>query len=126
MRKNGFTLIELLSVIIILGFIALIVYPVMGRIIAQTKRATLEEQIRSIEASAEKWGIANTELLPNSIGGEYLLKLSDLKKTSYYEDKDVINPVTNKRFNGCIHIKKESDGTHWSYKYVDEEDECVQ
>ena len=124
MKKNGFTLIEVLTVIIILAFIAVMVYPVMGKIIAQSKQSSLEEQIRSIEASAKKWGVVNTELLPDSIGDEYLLKLSDLKQTSYYENKDVVNPVTNERLNGCIHIKMESDGTHWSYTYVDEDIEC--
>ncbi len=124
MKKNGFTLIELLSVIIILAFIALIAYPVMGKIIAQSKKSTLNEQIHSIEESAKKWGIANTELLPNSRGGIYKLKLSDLKKTIYYDDKDVINPVTNEKMNGCIIIKLESDGTHWVYTYVDDNIEC--
>ena len=46
--KKGFTLVELMTVIIILGVLALITYPIVDKSIKQSKEKALDRTIKSI------------------------------------------------------------------------------
>ena len=48
MKKNGFTLIELLGVVIVLGIIALIVTPVIYKVLEDSATKTAKVQITNI------------------------------------------------------------------------------
>ena len=54
--KKGFTLIELLGVIILLGLVGLIVIPSITKLIKDSRQDLYENQVRTIEESARKWG----------------------------------------------------------------------
>lgn len=55
--KKGFTLVELLAVIIILGVIALITFPIVDNSIKNSKQAALEQTIDSILESARNYSV---------------------------------------------------------------------
>ncbi len=57
--KKGFTLVELLAVIIILGIIALITFPIVDNSIKNSKQAALERTIGSIEEAAHNYSSQN-------------------------------------------------------------------
>lgn len=57
--KKGFTLVELLAVIIILGIIALITFPIVDKSIENSKQAALERTIDSILDAAHDYSIQN-------------------------------------------------------------------
>ncbi len=57
MKKKGFTLVELLAVIIILGVIALITFPIVDNSIKNSKQAALEQTIDSILESARNYSV---------------------------------------------------------------------
>lgn len=48
MKRKGFTLVELLGVIVLLGLIALIVYPTVGGMLNKSKEGTLTNTGRGI------------------------------------------------------------------------------
>ncbi|MDD2435560.1 MAG: prepilin-type N-terminal cleavage/methylation domain-containing protein, partial [Bacilli bacterium] len=52
-RKSGFTLIELIAVIIILGIIMLIAFPVIGDLIDKSRMASYKNSMQGIIRSAE-------------------------------------------------------------------------
>ena len=47
--KKGFTLVEMLAVIVILGFIVLIAYPSIIKIIYESRESSKNNQIKVIE-----------------------------------------------------------------------------
>ncbi len=55
MKQNGFTLIELLAVIILLGLIIMIAYPIITNVILSAEKSAMEDSaygyIRSVETS---------------------------------------------------------------------------
>ena len=57
--KKGFTLIELLAVITLLGFLSLIVVPVVDKIIKDSEQDLYETQINNIEQAAKNWSSEN-------------------------------------------------------------------
>ena len=60
MKKNGFTLMELLAVIVIIGLIALITYPIIDDVITnsekKTFKASVEELVNITEVDYNEFG----------------------------------------------------------------------
>lgn len=85
----GFTLVELIGVIIILGVIALITFPIIDKTIKNSKQQALERIIDNIEESAYS--------VENDIGysTQYnILTLNELISKGFLKIK-IINPITN-------------------------------
>ena len=55
--KKGFTLVELIGVIIVLGVIALITYPIIDKSIKNSKEQALERIIDNIEEAAYSYSV---------------------------------------------------------------------
>jgi len=119
--KKGFTLIELLAVIIILGLIGLIVIPSITKLIRESRENLYTNQVRMIEESARKWGIANTDILSETENN--YLSLSDLINAGFIEQDEVKDPRDSKtKMKGCIIITYNNQKSKYVYKYSD--DEC--
>ena len=65
MENKGFTLVELLGVIIILGVISLITFPIINKSIKNSKEKSLEQIINNIEESAYEYSVSNDIGYPN-------------------------------------------------------------
>ena len=63
--KKGFTLVEILGVIVVLGIIGLIAFPIVNSTIKETKQKSYDAQIKMIVEAGQKWGVKNVEQLPN-------------------------------------------------------------
>ena len=114
--KKAFTLVELLGVIIILGVLALITFPIIDKSIKNSKEKALERAIDNIEEAAYNYSITN------DIGYESFYKklsLEELKKAGFLE-KETINPVTNENMTGCVLYKWDESKKQYEFKYDEE------
>lgn len=96
--KKGFTLIEMMTVIVLLGVIALIVFPTVNSMIKQSKEKLYNDQIEKIKTASEKWAYDNISILPNQDGDSVTITLLDLKRGGYLP-LDIRNPKTNELFS---------------------------
>ena len=55
MKKQGFTLVELLAAIVIMGVIALIVFPSVSSYITKSRNKSYNIQVDLLEKAAKKW-----------------------------------------------------------------------
>lgn len=68
MKNNkGFTLVEIISVVVILSLIALLITPIVSKIIKDNGQKTYDDQIKGIIASAKTWGADHMNGLPGEI-----------------------------------------------------------
>ncbi len=114
--KKGFTLVELLAVIIILGIIALITFPIVDKSIENSKQAALERSIDSILEAAHNYSTQN------SLGystEENVIFLNELKSSGFLEI-ETINPVTNKEMTGCVLYKWDEINNQYVFRYDEE------
>ncbi len=114
--KKGFTLVELLAVIIILGVIALITYPIIDKSIKNSKQQALDRTIDSIEEAAYKYSVEN------DIGyfTEYkTLQLSDLVSKGFLKE-NITNPVTNEQMQGCVLYRWDDPNNQYIFEYDEE------
>ena len=63
MNKRGFTMVELIAVIIVLGIILMVTFPVINSVIKRTRRSSAEKSIvlfgRTIEEVAVRYELEN-------------------------------------------------------------------
>ena len=114
--KKAFTLVELLGVIIILGVLALIVFPIIDKSIKSSKEKALQATIASIEDAANKYSVEHD--LGYSINYKKI-DLTELVNSGYLKD-ELINPVTNSKLNGCILYKWDKEYKQYEFKYSEE------
>lgn len=92
MRKNGFTLVELLAVIIIMGLLATMIFPMIDTSLSNSKENAFDVVKSNIISAAKDWSAMNVSKLPES-GDSINVKLSELKQG--YLPLNVKNPKTN-------------------------------
>ena len=112
--KKGFTLIELLGVIILLGVLALIVYPVVDSSIKQSRQRAYDRTIDGILAAARTYG-TNNKLGYDSKANT--IELGVLKESGYLENKDILDPRNNQTLNGCVIYRWNYDDNQYEYSY---------
>ena len=111
--NNAFTLVELLGVIIILGVIALIAFPIINKSIKSSKEKALEQVIDNIEKAAYEYSISN------DIGYQTFynkIELSTLTSAGILKD-NIINPVTDEQMQGCVLYKWGEEYKQYEFKY---------
>lgn len=120
MKNKGFTLVELLGVIIILGLLTLIVYPIINNAFNDSTSKLSNNQKSALENVARIWGTKNTELLSEM--EPYYLTIESLKKSGLLENKDILDPETEEQIKGCIKIEYQQNKyvyTYGEYKNVE-------
>ena len=113
----GFTLIELLGVIILLGIIGLITYPIVNNSIKESKEKSYMETIRNIEDAAYRYSI---EQNLNDDGNNHTISISKIQNAGLLKDNEIINPITNQSLNGCIIYKWKEATKQYEFKYDEE------
>ncbi|MDD3341656.1 MAG: prepilin-type N-terminal cleavage/methylation domain-containing protein [Bacilli bacterium] len=103
MTKKGFTMIELLGVIVVLGLLATIIYPVVNNSINRSKEDLYNVQISSIKSGARSWGADHMADLPKEEGTTIKVMLTELQENGYV-DEDLQNPKTKEVFDGSIYV----------------------
>ena len=114
-NRRGFTLIELLAVIIILGLIAILIFPAIEKTIDGAKSDLYDTQIKGIIDGAKSWVADNSRFLPENDGEELVVSLGELKMGAYVEI-DMMNPKTDKMFDTATKVKIQKTGE--TYKYI--------
>ena len=118
MSKKAFTLTELLSVVVIIGLIALIVTPVVDKMIKESKENIYQIQIKNIEQSLKNWGADNLFMLPKN-GETITLTFYQLKQLGYIDEK-VQNTQTKKNFPNDMLLTIENKKELLTYKVHDD------
>ena len=111
--KRGFTLVELLGVIIILGVIALITFPIINKSIKSSKEKALEQVINNIEKAAYEYSVKNDIGYQNFYNK---IELSTLTSAGILKD-NIINPVTDEPMKGCVLYKWVEEYKQYEFKY---------
>ena len=125
MKKKGFTLVELIGVIILLGVLSLIAFPVVNNSIKNAKENAYKTQINEIVEAAKKWGVEHSDELPEmntngaiSIDIPTLIQSGYLKRT---EDGTLKDPRDeNASITGCVVITYSDEYKQYEYKYDEE------
>lgn len=112
--KKGFTLVELLAIIVLLGVVALIVYPIVTDQIDIAKNKAYEQSVNSIEEAAKRYGTTN--MLGYSTD-EQILQLSTLVSSGLLDEDDLINPKTEEKMTGCVYYKWDDTNKVYNYRY---------
>ena len=127
-KLRGFSLAELLGVIIVLGIIALITFPIVNNTIKSNKEKLYNSQLNEIKLSAEKWAYANLSLLPTTENDSITVTLLELKKSGFVPidsrnpktgellPNDMIITITFKNNNYDIFVDGDS-GTNLSNEF---------
>ena len=117
MKNKAFTLIELLAVIVILGLLATIATPNIMSALTISKENSYHRQIKLIEEAAERWAVDNPQELTERMQNSTLsIDIEELQTNGYLE-KNLNNPATKKKMEGCISIEKRSKNIY-TYKYT--------
>ena len=121
--KKGFTLVELLGIIIILGVIMMIAFPIINKTIKDSKEEAYDMQVKMILESARTWAIDNANRLPDE-GTDLKLMVLDLIRDGYIKDLEngvLINPLDeSKTMDGCVTIEYSSKYNQYIYEYDEE------
>lgn len=125
--KKGFTLAEILGIIIILGVITLIAFPLINKMIKDSKLDAYDAQVKTIIEAARTWAVNNPNRLPeiNSTKEEFVSVL-ELISTGYLKDMNdnkIVNPMDEtKTMDGCVEINYSETYNQYVYDY---NEDCV-
>lgn len=114
----GFTLAELLAVITLLGVIALLVFPTVNKVVDKNRQKAYDHQIDGILEGASNYV---TQKLANASYEEYeqdfYFSLDELKQSGFISAKEIINPITDEKMNGCVIAKYKYQSKQHVYEY---------
>lgn len=120
--KKGFTLIELLGVIILLGILALIVYPIVDSSIKKSRESAYTRTIDGIINAARLYG-TNHNL--GYTTEPKILSLDLLKENGYLQNDDIRNPMNNEILNGCVVYTWDEIKGQYKYSYEADKSNCI-
>lgn len=122
--KKGFTLIELLTVLVILGLIGMIAYPVVLGVLNDSKQSAYESQVKLVLKASKEWGIDHiTELPECGSGSNKRLELNDLISGGYINGtvingNEVIENPKKKGNSLSGYISITCTSNKYEYKYI--------
>lgn len=107
MKKNGFTLVEILAVLVILGVLIALSIPAYTSIMLDVRRDNYNSKVKEMEIAANKYGEKIKDDIKNAGANCYTQDISTLVRKGYllsesdYDDI-ILDPITNKAFQGTI------------------------
>lgn len=117
-RNGGFTLVELLAVIVVLGIIALIAYPLVTGTIENSRNKLGEEQFKRLDDAVRSY-------ITKSVSeDETCVSVTDLKKGGYLEDVTIRNPDGGEVINGIYRIHWNNDNNQYTWTYDGSQTSC--
>lgn len=143
MKQKGFTLVEVLAVIIILGIVVTIVYPIVVSTIKSSEIKAYNSQIEIIKKAAKVYalekesGPVTERVLPSLEEGKTsYVSIKDLIDTGYISDEELQDEDNVDLKNGilknpkedlsCTQVKITYESNQYTYKVVDDKDtECI-
>lgn len=112
--KKGFTLIEMLSIIVLIGVIALIAYPMVDSTIKDSREKAYLQNIEHIESVAETYSVS----VDLGYSEEYKsLDLQTLKNAGLLKDEDIKNPKDESIMAGCVLYRWITSSNQYEFKY---------
>lgn len=120
MKTRGFTMLELIAVILILGVVTLITVPTVNKIIENSKKNLLNEQIERIEKTAKTYMAEQMEIDPSNANASYLINIKDMQDKGYLSNDDILNPLSEEEMDGCVIVKHINATDKYEYEYNDE------
>lgn len=115
-KDRGFTLIELLAVIVIMAIIALIVTPIVVKMVNKAKIGVMERNAEMMAKSGELYAVDNLDKLPKEGNTKYLA-ITDLVSGGYLSSiKDPYE--TDAGCEGFVKVKNEN-GEYKFTPYLD-------
>lgn len=91
MKNKGFTLVELLAVIIIMGLLVTMIFPMIDTSLSNSKENAFDVVKSNIISAAKDWSLDNLSFLPEN-GSSINVKLDKIKQG--YLPLNVKNPKT--------------------------------
>ena len=113
MNKRGFTLVELLAVLVVLGIVAVVCYPIVTKTINSSKNDLAVEQRNRVISAAKNY-VASNVVEDNSC-----ITVEALKNSGYLESGDIKDPSTGKNLGGGVKVTWSDTNNQYEYKYVD-------
>lgn len=113
MKKNGFTLSELLGVIVILGVISLITFPLVLNTLSESKEKAYLVQINQIKTAAKDYIIKNPSLSMNN-DESFTIYIGELKRAGLLA-VDLVNSKTNKSISNQSEILVTKENNNYTY-----------
>ena len=114
MNKKGFTLIELLGVVISLGILGLIIFPIVNQNINDSRQKAYDVTIDNLEEAAYKYSVVHS--LDYS-GAKNEIDFETLKEEGLIEKENIINPKNNEILKGCILYHWDKDFEQFEFVY---------
>lgn len=111
MNKKGFTLVELLAVLVVLGIVALVCYPIVTKTINNSKTDLSVEQKNRIISAAKNYVAANV------IDDNECVTISELQGSGYLESGTIKDPAGGK-LDGGVQITWSDTNNQYEYAYV--------
>ena len=111
-NKKGFTLVELLAVLVVLGLVAAICYPMVTKTIATQKEKLGKEQKNRVISAAKNYVASNV------LGDEECITVAELQSSGFLEAGDIEDPNSGGTLNGGVKIVWDDSNNQYTYTYV--------
>lgn len=122
MKDNkGFTIVEVLAVVVILISVIAIITPKIISTFKTSENTISKEQIDSIIDISRIYMADNSNLLPET-DGHYVITLEKLKEENLISNKEIIDPKTQKKIEGCIIVRFKNN--KYVYEYIEDQLIC--
>lgn len=123
MKKRGFTLVELLAVIIIIAIVALIIFPIVTKEIAKSKKDLYEIQVENIIKAAKDMvldgavTLDENHIVPTLISIEEMQTATNKDNVTYLEAGTIKNPTDSTDMKGTVIISYDEKTSSYTYEY---------
>ena len=103
-KREAFTLVEVLAVVVILGILTLITYPILNGIIDKNKQKLYDEQMENLMIGSRTWIVQNGGKLQRVHGYVYRLSFEEMYKSGMIDSMNPKNPKTGRDLTGCMQL----------------------